>query len=83
MKPSKRLTSMGLAARYGVSVRMLDTWKLYEGFPRHAAIRDGNRLLWDFEAVDAWLRGRSLAHTGHAPRWLAVVGHPAATEALA
>ncbi len=78
MKPSERLTSMQLAARYGVSVRMLDTWKLYAGCPRHAAIRDGNRLLWNYDIVDEWLRSRSLAHTGHAPRWLAIVGHPQA-----
>jgi hypothetical protein len=72
------MTSMELAIRYGVGTRLLDQWRKYEGFPQHAVTRDGNRLLYDHEAVDAWLRGRKLGHTGQRPRWIQVVGHPAA-----
>jgi predicted DNA-binding transcriptional regulator AlpA len=73
-----RLTSMELASRYGISVRLLDAWKNYQDFPRQAAIRDGNRLLWSIAEVDMWLRNRRIGHTGIRPRWLEVVGHPAA-----
>jgi hypothetical protein len=69
---------MELAVRYGISVRLLDQWKSYQDFPRQAAERDGNRLLWAVEQVDEWLRNRRLGHTGQKPRWLQVVGHPAA-----
>ena len=75
---TEMMTSMELAARYGVGTRLLDTWRRYAGFPEHAVTRDGNRLLFDHEPIDEWLRNRRLGHTGQKPRWLTVVGHPAA-----
>ena len=77
-----RLTSMEFAIRYGISVRLLDAWKNYQDFPRYAAIWDGNRLLWSVSEVDTWLRNRRLGHTGIKPRWLEVVGHPAANQTV-
>ena len=78
MAGNARLTSMQLALRYGVSTKLLDQWKAYAEFPRHAAVRDGNRLLWDHRLTDEWLRNRRLGHTGRKPVWLHVVNHPEA-----
>ena len=72
------LSSTELANRYGVSVHSIEMWRRYEGFPRDAVLRDGIRLFYDYRRVDAWLRGRKISSTGWRPRWLEVVGHPAA-----
>ena len=72
------LTAMQLANRYGVGTRLVDQWRKYQGFPTEAVQRDGNRLLFNPDLIDTWLRDRPLGHTGIRPRWLAIVGHPAA-----
>ena len=71
------LTAMELANRYRVGTRLIDQWRKYSSFPTHAVQRDGNRLLFNPEPVDEWLRNRPLGHTGVRPRWLMIVQHPA------
>ena len=76
-KLQKRLTTMELAVRYGISVKTIDAWKRYEGFPHHAGRREGCRCFWDPEIVDAWLRKRLEAKkpstSGYKPTWADLV----------
>ena len=74
------LSSTELANRYGVSVHYIEMWRRYEGFPRNAVFREGIRLFYDYRLTDAWLRNRKVSSTGWRPRWLEIVGHPAASE---
>ncbi len=73
------LTTTQLATRYGVSTKLVDQWRRYEGFPAHAATRDGMSLLWDYSLVDEWLRSRPISRVGRPPRWTEIVKHPMAT----
>jgi len=77
MKDKTLLSSMQLCARYGISVKSLDHWKLRADFPRNAASYTPDGQVWDYTKIDAWLRQRPIK-TGPRPRWLAIVGHPAA-----
>jgi hypothetical protein len=83
MKKETHLNTMMLCVRYGVSVKSFDHWKLREGFPREASTYtpDGQQV-WDIAKIDAWLRQRPVK-TGPRPRWLTIVGHPAADESHA
>lgn len=64
-----RLTTIALALRYGVSTKLLEQWRRYEGFPHEAAIRKGASLSWDHRPVDLWLANRPEPKTGPKPRW--------------
>jgi|SoiMethySBSTD1v2_1073268.scaffolds.fasta_scaffold4657206_1 hypothetical protein len=77
---TQMMTTMQLAVRYGVSTRLLDQWRNYQNFPRDAISRQANCLVWDAQRVDEWLRSRKVSLYGARPRWLEVVGHPAARE---
>ncbi len=65
----RRLTSIELAVRYGVSQKLLEQWRRYEGFPKEASVREGASLLWDHRPVDQWLAARPPSKTGPKPRW--------------
>jgi hypothetical protein len=78
MKSETHLNTMMLCVRYGVSVKSFDHWKLREGFPRDAsAYAPDGQQVWCVAKIDAWLRQRPIK-TGPRPRWLVIVGHPAA-----
>lgn len=74
-----RLTTIALALRYGVSTKLLEQWRRYEGFPHAAAERRGASLAWDPRPVDFWLASRPDPRTGPKPKWRDVV--TAAVEA--
>lgn len=75
------LLTMEAAARYGVGVDMLRTWRKWRDFPEAAVRRDGNVNLWDVVGIDEWLRSRRVHKVGRPPRWTEVVGHPEAIRA--
>ena len=64
-----RLTTIALALRYGVSTKLLEQWRRYDGFPHDAATRKGASLSWDHRPVDLWLANRPDPKTGPKPRW--------------
>lgn len=74
------LDTMKAAARYGVSIDMLRTWKRWRTFPLTAVVREGNQCSWNVDEVDAWLRARPIHRNGRPPRWATLVGNPAARE---
>ena len=74
------LTTTEAAIRYGISTDLLRMWRRWEGFPRAAVVRDGNKCFWNAPQIDQWLRDRPLHAMGRPPSWTKIVGHPMARE---
>jgi hypothetical protein len=72
------LTTLEASFRYVVGGDMLKTWRRWRGFPEDAVRAVGRTLEWHEPTVTAWLRSRPVYKNGPQPRWLEVVGHPAA-----
>ena len=77
-KDTEWLTAMAAATRYGISIETLRHWVNWQGYPQSSRRRDGQYMMYDVGLIDAWLRTRRVSSMGARPKWLAVVGHPAA-----